>query len=287
MKTRFARIPALLQTLASTILIIAIAFSIVSAVSAVPQTKSGGKGHPAPIAVRPVRGKYCVAFAPAGWAVVAENAQRVAFGADLSSGDGRAAAGYSVFAAGTLSHMRGTETPDGAVAYSLSRMGRLPTQFSNKKQLAQNTFLVEFQNSVSHGVAFYEVFPSGNGGYVIVMRTANSAPADWQKRGMEASAVARSLHCHVPNVPPSPDPPSLNGGGSKHKNEGGDGDENGGESNSLYNRWLDKEYYHNPRTGENFWVSPSHDWVQNGPDGPGYYAQDGNNMVKLDSGYAQ
>ncbi len=96
-----------------------------------------------------------------------------------------------------------------------------------------------------------------------------------------ASAVARSLRCNVPSVAAPPDPPSLN-----HKSAAGhDGEE--GESDSLYNVWLDKEYFHNPKSGENYWVSPSSDYQQNGPQGPGYYATYGNDVIKLQSGYAQ
>ena len=60
-----------------------------------------------------------------------------------------------------------------------------------------------------------------------------------------------------------------------------------GESDSLYNQWLDKEYFHNPVSGENFWGSPNSDFQQTGPQGPGYYAQHGNDVIKLQSGYAQ
>ncbi len=60
-----------------------------------------------------------------------------------------------------------------------------------------------------------------------------------------------------------------------------------GESDSEYNVWLEKEYYHDPATGQNYWVSPSQDWEQNGPQGPGYYTRNGNDVTKLVSGYAQ
>jgi hypothetical protein len=55
----------------------------------------------------------------------------------------------------------------------------------------------------------------------------------------------------------------------------------------MYNTWLEMEYYHNPQNGENYWVSPSENYSQTGPDGPGYYATYGNSLIKLDPGYAQ
>ena len=251
--------------------------------TAAGQTRAAaGSARSAPIPVKPFRGKYCASVGPPGWAVIAENAQRVAFGADFSSGDGTAFAGYSIFGGGTLaSGVPGYETPDRAAAYSITNLGRTPARFSNRQQIGPNVFLIEYQTASVHGVAFWQVIPVGRGGFMIVLRTAGtgSAPGLWQRKGAEAMAVARSLRCQVPNVPPGPDPPSLN---AKSRSGG-----KGGEDDSLYNRWLDKEYYHNSKTGENFWVSPSHDYNQNGPEGPGYYAQQGNAMVKLDPGYSR
>jgi len=236
--------------------------------------------RPAPIPVVPFRGRYCASLGPRGWFVAAENAQRVAFGADFSSADGKATAGYSIFGAGSLNPLPGHQTPDLAVAANLSGGGKIPTRFGTKQQLGPNVFLVSYQTASYEGIAFYQVIPAGRGGYMVVMRTAVAAAGLWGMRGAEASAVARALRCQVPNVPAAPDPPAL---AAKQKHSG----DSGGEGDSLYNQWLDKEYYHNPLTGENFWVSPSHDWVKDGPEGDGYYAQHGNALVKLESGYAQ
>jgi hypothetical protein len=239
----------------------------------------------APTAVVPFRGQYCGGQGPRGWIVTAENAQRVAFGADFLSQDGKAAAGYTIFGGGALAAGPGGETPDRAVATSLSSFHTVPTQFSNWKQLSQNTFLIEFQNQQSHGVAFYEVFPAGGNGFMILMRTAvtGNTPQLWPARIYEAAAVSRSIRCNVPNVPPAPDPPSLN---HREQRQAQAKSGEGGDDDTLYNRWLEKEYYHNSSTGENYWVSPSEDWVQNGPQGAGYYAHSGNDYVKLDPGYA-
>jgi hypothetical protein len=251
--------------------------SALTGLSVFAQGNAGaGARRAAPVAVRPVRGKYCAALAPQGWFVSGENAQRVAFGADLRSGDGRASASYSVFAAGTLNTLRGYETPDRAVAFAISQMGTVPTRYGSRRQLGPSEFLIEFQNSGIHGLAFYQVFPAGRGGYMIVMREAATAIAVWRQRGSEASAVVRSLHCNVPSVPAAADPPSLNRrAGSATGNK---------EEDTSYNQWLDKEYYHNPTTGENYWVSPSQDYQKDGPAGPGYYAPFGNSYVKLDPG---
>ena len=238
-------------------------------------------GRRAPMQVGGFRGQYCSSMGPRGWAVIAENPQRVSFGADLLSGDGKAAASYSIFGVGSLNRMPGFENPDRAVAASVSRLGALRVRFGQKQQVDRNVFTVSFQTSESDGMAFYQVVPSQPGGAMVVLRTAYVASGSWKMRGAEASAVARSLHCQVPSMPPAPDPPSLN----PTKKGEAKGEE--GESDSLYNQWLDKEYFHDPKSGENFWVSPNTDWQQTGPDGPGYYAPHGNEIIKLQSGYAQ
>jgi hypothetical protein len=54
---------------------------------------------------------------------------------------------------------------------------------------------VEFESAAAHGMAWHKIF-NGAQGTVIVMRTANTAPQNWQRRGAEATAVARSLICN-------------------------------------------------------------------------------------------
>jgi len=227
-----------------------------------------------PVGVTSFHGQYCSSMGPRGWAVTAENPQRVAFGADSMSPDGKAYAGYAVF-----STIAGTPmaTPEAAVAMHLSAMGAHPATLGRRMQLDRNTFAVSYRNDQNEGMAFYEVFPF-QGGAMILMRQAATSPGQWRQRGPEASAVARSMRCNVPSVPAAPDPPSLNK--KPRANSDGEGD-------SEYNVWLEKEYYHDPATGQNYWVSPSQDWEQNGPQGPGYYTRNGNDVTKLQSGYAQ
>jgi hypothetical protein len=235
----------------------------------------------APTQVGAFHGQYCRSMGPRGWAVIAENPQRVAFGADLLSADGKAAASYAIFGAGSLNPIRGYENPDRAVASNLSRFGQEQVRFGRRMQLDQNVFAIPYQTGQAEGMAFWQVIPMQAGGAMVVMRTAYAASGHWRERGAEASAVARSLRCNVPSVPAPPDPPALN-----HKPAAASGGEEG-ESDSLYNQWLDKEYFHNPKSGENYWVSPSSDYQQTGPQGPGYYATYGNDVIKLESGYAQ
>jgi hypothetical protein len=74
-------------------------------------------------------------------------------------------------------------------------------------------------------------------------------------------------------------PPTTGSGASGRSRSGEDAHE------STYNAQLGMEYAHDPRTGENYWVSPSTD-VRNGPQGSGYYKSVGNSLIKLDPGTA-
>jgi hypothetical protein len=233
--------------------------------------------RPHPTEVVPFHGQYCASVGPQGWRVVAENPQRSAFGADFSAADGKAQGGYQIFPGGALNPLPGAQTPEGAVAITLSGFGAQQVRFGQRHQLERNVYEVFYTAQQAEGVAYYQVIPEPQG-FMIVLRIAYTYLGGWGQRGAEASAVMRSLRCNVPYVPPPADPPSLNS--KRAASQAGDGD-------SQYNTWLEKEYYHDPQTGENYWVSPSEDWDQNGPEGPGYYARRGNQEVKLQPGYAQ
>jgi hypothetical protein len=231
--------------------------------------------HPEPVV--PFHGPYCASMGPRGWAVTSENPQSFAFGADFLSSDGKAGAGFSVFPSGAMNPTPGSSSADAAVAATLSSMGMRKITFGTKHQLAQNIYPVSFRLPESEGIAYYQVIPVP-GGAMVTRRTATTLTGLWAARGAEAGGVARSLHCNVPSIPNRSDPPSLNA--KPKRGAEGDGD-------SEYNVWLEKEYYHNPQTGQNYWVSPSSDWEQNGPEGPGYYSRNGNDVIKLQQGYSQ
>jgi len=247
-----------------------------------PTERRAAGARVAPVQVEPFRGQYCASLGPAGWSVLDENPQRSSVGADLASGDRLAYAGYLIFPSGSMASP-GSETPERAVAATLSSFGTIEVRYGAHRQVGPNVFLLEYLTATNHGVAFYQVVPAGGDGAMIVMRLAgtSASPGQWESRGAEAMAVARSLVCQVPYVPPGPDPPGLNA-------KTDSGSNNGEEADTLYNTWLETEYYHNPKNGENYWVSPtSGDYSQTGPEGPGYYATYGNSLIKLAPGYAQ
>jgi hypothetical protein len=64
----------------------------------------------------------------------------------------------------------------------------------------------------------------------------------------------------------------------------GSGSPRASREESTYNQQLGTEYAHDPVTGENFLMSHAGDYMQNGPQGPGYYRQVGNDYRKLEPG---
>ncbi|MGH8651749.1 MAG: hypothetical protein ACREYE_05990 [Gammaproteobacteria bacterium] len=112
---------------------------------------------------------------------------------------------------------------------------------------------------------------------VLVMRTAGTASAGWEEYGATAAAVARSIRCNVPLRPSGADWTSESPSARARGEDEGD---------PGYSRWLEMENYHDASTGQNYWVSPSRDWNENGPQGPGYYTSIGNDTRLLESGYS-
>jgi hypothetical protein len=227
------------------------------------------------VAASPLRadvrsGRYCKAVAPADWSFTAENPAGSAFGADLRRADGGAVVSY--FIVGVPPEMRASPqyarwyaTPHQAAMATLSQMGTAPVQCAAPTVPAPGLNLMQCRTPQLVGLALYQVFPMANNGYVLVLRTAATVPQAWQRDGALASAVARSIRCNVPLRPSSFDyTTGLSGSGKPRRGkEGGD---------SEYSRWTGMEHVHDPATGQNYWAEAGRDWRENGPRGPGYYA---------------
>jgi len=127
-------------------------------------------------------------------------------------------------------------------------------------------------------VVAYRVFGRVESGYAVLMRTAGTPTNTWSRIGKEATAVARSVQCQVPLLPSKmkldiPEPP-------KKGNKGQD-------LRSADSPWFATESYYDPKTGQNYWVSPTRDWDETGMEGPGYYIKIGSSARKLRPGLSQ
>jgi hypothetical protein len=244
-------------------------------IAAVGLTLAAGSAPPVPL--QPLAGYNCTALAPAGWSIVGGRGQGDAL--DIARSDGRAYAAYLVL--GVPSVMARTydnsyATPENAIMTTLTQFGQNPLQFSAPRRV-DGFNVMTWESTRGKGFTLYNVFPmpSDAGGFVVAMRSAGAEPSEWQRSGVRAGMVATSIRCRVQLRAPSP--------------SGEDGSPDSPRLSqcdaSGYNKELGMEYVHS-ESGENFWVSPSTDYIQNGPDGPGYYIprSGGNDYEKLKPG---
>ena len=229
-----------------------------------------GVAAQAPFKVNARNGRHCTALAPQDWSFTGENPAGSAFGADIQRADGRAIASYYIV--GVPGEMRTSPTysrwyatPHQAAMATLTQMGTQAVQCGAPTAPAPGLALMQCRTPQLVGLALYQAFPMAGNGFVLVMRTAAAVPAVWARDATLASAVSRSIRCNVPLKPTSFDyTTGLSGSGkSRRTKEGGDSD---------YSRWSGMESVHDPATGQNYWAEAGRDWRENGPRGPGYYA---------------
>ncbi len=218
----------------------------------------------------------CYAIAPANWGIYGSRREGDAL--DIASSDGRLAASWgSQGVPGDLARLypQMYGSPEVVIHHS---MGASPVSYGRPVQDQFGYTWLPFEIALSKplepvkGVVIYRVFPvSGDPfGFILVSRRAQAVKSLWETQGAQAIAVAVSIRCTVQLRPPS-------GMGGRVPSEED-------RMESTYNRQLGTEYAHNPETGQLYWMSHSTDWKENGPQGPGYYIQSGNELKKLAQG---
>jgi hypothetical protein len=231
-----------------------------------------------PIPLTQVRGNRCNALGPQGWRVF--NERNEGDGVDFVSSDATLGAAYLI--AGIPSMMLPTYggSPESAVKFIVQNFGQWPSQFSPNQRDQTGFNIIRWQNQHGTGLALWYTFPLQGDprGFVLVIRTGVVTTQGDPQRLREAVAVATSIRCTVGLRPPPPADYTSRPTQSRKKPRSDD------EAASEYNAQLGMEYVHDKTTGENYWVSPSTDYRQNGPEGPGYYKQVGNDIRKLTLG---
>lgn len=250
-----------------------------------PATRSplgiGFSGGMVPVRVLINQPRNCLAIAPVNWLIYGATEKGNAL--DMATPDASMAAGYLVDGipgqlAAAYRHVYGT--PEMYIHNSLSMGGRVQVAYGQPlRDDAMGYIWLPFEaaepavpGEPGRGVLLYRVWsplPGDPGGYIVVIRRAQTARSLWQAQGAQAVAVALSIRCTV----------QLQIGPSDRT---GRSDEDRMES--TYNRQLGMEYAHDPVTGENYWVSPGADWQNVGPEGPGYYRRSGNELRRLAPG---
>ncbi|MDQ6826974.1 MAG: hypothetical protein M3Z14_07250 [Candidatus Eremiobacteraeota bacterium] len=231
-------------------------FTVVSSAGLARKT---GKAHP--VALQLLSGYQCTALGPAGWAIVSGREQGDAL--DVTRSDGKASASYMIM--GVTSQMRqfnnAYSTPGNALVTNLSGVVRSGVSLGAQRQ-SYGYSIVSWRSSNARGLTLYRLFPlpGDPGGFILAMRSGLTAPSEWKRSFRQAVGVATSVRCTVHLV-------ARSGSGSTRSRARDESDEA-----SSYNKELGMEYAHSESTGQNYWVSPSTDYTQNGPAGPGYYS---------------
>lgn len=266
---RFA-IPALTATL----------LWIVSLTSAMAQ-----QGQPIPVA--PIQGQFCRALAPAGWAIADQDDRGSTV--TLASGDGRAKAAYGILAVNSA-QVQGFYGPQYRTPATLSWFlaGYIAGQNlqSSQPQNFMGMQVINLQGASVVGFSIFRVYPlmGDPGGYILSFRTALATSR--QLEGI-AGAVAATTNCTTILKPPSGGyahvEPGRNDVGTSAQCKAGNCDES--DLAGTYNVQLGTGYVHSD-TGQNYLVDPATDYRDTGPEGPGYYRQNGNFLEKLTPGWS-
>jgi hypothetical protein len=250
-----------------------------------PAAAHGGALPRGGVAIAVKQAGHCSAYVPAGWSL---QSNPEASAADLMSADRRAYAGWGVRGinramAPYYGAMHGDV--DTMVAWTAEQVlknvlgdgGRV--QYSSAAQPFLGYFtLRRFETARSHGLVFYRSYPGMTAQEYIASTYFAIADKSLGAAGLPvASGVATSIRCETQLIPRRNPGVEHGGRGGKRAGCGGEGSLRG------YNKELGTQYAHSS-SGENFLLDHATQWQENGPQGAGYYRQNGNFQEKLQLG---
>lgn len=236
------------------------------------------------VPLAPLDSGTCRTFAPEGWRIADQNKDGTVL--TTVSPDGRMAASYggtalsSAHAAGVYGDQ--FRTPESVARYMAGILTREEVQMDGPPEPVGVYQAWHFTTATHAGYLLLYRFdvPADPGGFGVIVRIAIGAAGDPKSVGV-AGAVAAATRCnavlHPSNGPVYHAPREDHGAGTTVA--GGDADMAG-----TYNAQLGTGWVHDPNTGQNYNVDVTGDWRENGPDGPGYYKQNGNDVTKLVAG---
>jgi hypothetical protein len=241
-----------------------------------------------PIPVAPIQGQFCHALAPAGWAIVDQDDRGSTV--TLASGNGQAKAAYGIMGVASA-FVQGYYGPQyrtpATLAWFLASYVAGQQLQASQPQNFMGMQVINLQGTSVVGFSIFRVYPlTGDpGGYILSFHTALATSR--QMEGI-AGAVAATTTCTTIMKPPSGGyaqvEPGQNDVGTSSQCKAGNCDES--DLAGTYNVQLGTGYVHS-ETGQNYLVDPSTDYHDTGPDGPGYYRQNGNFLEKLTPGWSE
>ena len=240
-----------------------------------------------PIPLQPVQGQFCHALVPDGWGITDQDDRGSTV--TLASGDGQAKAAYGVMGVGSGlvqgSYGGQYRTPATLAWFLASYMAGQQLQASQPQNF-MGMQVMNYQGSSVVGFSIFRAYPLAGdpGGYILSFRTALATSR--QLEGI-AGAVAATTACSTIMKPPEGGyaqvQPRQDDVGTSARCKAGACDDS--DLAGTYNVQLGTGYVHDD-VGRNYLVDPSTDYHDTGPDGPGYYRQNGNFLEKLTPGWS-
>jgi len=252
-----------------------------------PTSITTAPGLGSPVALNPIGAGQCRTFAPEGWTVADNNPAGTVFtlvSADRSMIATYAGAGINGGTAQGL--LQEAVPPDSFVRKTVGILTSAPVAIASAGQTFGAYQVMRFVSGNYAGYVLYYSFalPADPNGYGIVMRIAAGATGD-QHSIATAGSVAAAIRCQaivIPqNIGESADVTSSHGTGTSANCAAGNCDDS--DLAGTYNAQLGTGWVHDS-TGRNYNVDVTSDYIANGPQGPGYYKVNGNDVEKLQPG---
>lgn len=218
---------------------------------------------------------YCSALAPEDWSFTA-NAE--ATGADIWAPDSNYHAGWGI-------------------AFAYSAIYPTEESFINSYlKLIFNTQNVSLTSSAVDagygyskrdyagrtdrdfkGTVYYQKYDAPElGGYIIVTRSGTTEASKWDSMGGVVQSAALSIRCTTQL--------KSSTSNSKPSNSSDNDDADVDISDKWQEAIMGYENVYNPSTGQH-WEAPTSSYWDTGPQGAGYYYQNGNDLTKLSRGF--
>lgn len=237
-----------------------------------------------PVPLQPLEGGACRTYAPAGWRVTDQNPQGTEF--TVASADGSMSASYVAIGVGggLAAGYYGEQyrTPENLALYSAGLMTNEQAQATGPEETFGYYQVLNIATASHRGYALLYRFAvsADPAGYGVIMRLAIGNASDPRSIASAGSAAA-ATRCTARVVPPPPDMPRPATRSDTHDtSKSGDDDVT---MAGTYNAQLGTGWVHDS-AGNNYNVDVTSDYSASGPDGPGFYKRNGNDVTKLENG---
>jgi len=202
------------------------------------------------------------------------------------SGDDRLGAGYIILFIGEPELLANPEygNPETAVLALLSYRAGQPIRATGQSQDFYGAHVFTIEGAGKQGYVLYHYYAhTPDQGYTLTIQVALS---DIERSVSVSGAVASSIVCNTALRPPSNgyyhvETANPLGTSERCKKQGQCNDSDLG---GTYNVQLGTGWVHSS-SGQNYLVDVTTDYRNDGPEGPGYYRQNGNNLEKLEPGF--